>query len=61
MKGRDSGIVGSLVVATIGAVLGGLLVELAGKSVYGNTGLLVTAFAEAVIFVGIKRTVGSSL
>ncbi len=61
MRDRRSGIVGNLVLSTIGAVSGGLLMELAGKSFYGNIGLLVTAFACATIFMGIRRVIGSTL
>ena len=60
MKDRGSSIVSSLVISTIGAILGGLLIELAGKSVYGNTGLLITAFLGAAIFISLKRVFGSS-
>lgn len=60
-RNRSSSIVSNLVLATIGAAFGGFLLELAGKSFYGNTGLLVTAFACATISMGIRRILESNL
>ena len=61
MKDKGSSIIGSLVIAVIGAFLGGLLVEFAGKSVYGGTPLLFIAFAGAAVCVSLKRLISSNL
>ncbi len=54
-KGRDFGLVGNLVVGTIGAVVGGMIFRLVGLSAYGTCGSLIMATLGALVFLFILQ------
>lgn len=59
-KGRDFGLVGNLIVGTIGALLGGFLFSLLQLKAGGLIGSLVTATAGAVLLLYLLRYIKES-
>lgn len=56
-KGHDFGLVGNLIVGTVGALLGGFLFSLLQLSAGGLIGSLVTATVGAVLLLYLLRYV----
>lgn len=60
MKGRDFGLVGNLIVGTVGALLGGFVFSLLQLQAGGLIGSLVTATAGAVLLLYLLRYIKES-
>jgi uncharacterized membrane protein YeaQ/YmgE (transglycosylase-associated protein family) len=59
MRGRHFGLIGDVVVGSIGSVLGGFLFGLLELSAYGTIGSFVTALVGAIAFIyilGVLKT-----
>ncbi|MCH8124978.1 GlsB/YeaQ/YmgE family stress response membrane protein [candidate division KSB1 bacterium] len=57
MKGKGFGMLGNMIVGTIGAFLGWLLFKFIGLLVYGLIGTLIMAFVGVVVLLFIIRLV----
>ncbi len=57
MKGKGFGMLGNMIVGTIGAFIGWLLFKFIGLLVYGLIGTLIMAFVGVVVLLFIIRLV----